>query len=413
MAKKKQKQPVLAKSALFDRVVGILEQARSNVVRTVNSQMVIAYWLIGCEIVEEEQKGEARAEYGKQLVENLSRQLTNRYGRGFSLPSLWNFRQFYLSFSDRKPEILSTVGRELELPKKLSTACREFADDKIGHPMGDLLAEPENCKADQTEPLEKVTHSVTSSRKGFHSALSWSHYRALMRVENENAQSFYEIEAPKNGWSVRQLERQIHTFYYERLLKSRDKEGMTKLANQGETAEHPLDVIKDPYVLEFLDLPESHRLVENDLEGALISRLQEFLLELGAGFAFIGRQVRLTLDGDHFYPDLIFYHTRLKCYVIIDLKIEKLTHGDLGQMQMYVNYYDEEVCAEDDNPTVGLILCAEKNDSVVRYVLGKENEQIFASRYRLQLPSEDELRRELKRERQAIEENLESKEAES
>ncbi|MCK5380431.1 MAG: DUF1016 domain-containing protein, partial [Candidatus Latescibacteria bacterium] len=193
-----------------------------------------------------------------------------------------------------------------------------------------------------------------------------------------------------------------------RLLKSRDKSGMRELANQREPAEQPVDIIKDPYVLEFLDLPESSRLVENELESALISRLQEFLLELGAGFALIGRQKRLTLDGDHFYPDLIFYHTRLKCYVVMDLKIAKLTHGDLGQMQMYVNYYDREVRATDDHPTVGLILCAEKNDAVVRYVLGEENERIFASRYKLQLPSEEELRIELQRERRLIEERTQS-----
>ncbi len=373
------KKPVRHDVNLFNRVVEILERARTNVVRSVNSQMVIAYWLVGREIVEEEQQGEKRAEYGKRLLEDLSPRLTEHYGKGFSVTSLKYFRSFYSAYSNRAPAIGRPAGDRLPLAGK-------------GRPMGDELRDPKSYLAGDESP------------KGFLPDLSWSHYRALMRVENEHARSFYELEAARNSWNKRQLERQIHSFYYERLLKSKDKAGMKELANQGEAAEQPVDVIKDPYVLEFLDLPESPRLVESELESALISRLQEFLLELGAGFAFIGRQKRLTLDGDHFYPDLIFYHTRLKCYVVIDLKVAKLSHGDLGQMQMYVNYYDREVRALEDNPTVGLILCAEKNDAVVRYVLGEENEQIFASRYRLELPSEEELRRELERERRLLEE---------
>ena len=362
---------------LLDRVVVILERARADVVRSVNSQMVIAYWLIGREIVEEEQQGAVRAEYGRSLLEDLSHRLTERYGKGFSVTNLKYFRGFYLAYTDRVPKIDRTM-------------CDGPLDAVIG--------------AAEEDRSENVTQCVTNVGKGFLAALGWSHYRALMRVENEHARSFYEIETGQNGWSVRQLERQIHSFYYERLLKSRDKAGMMELANQGEASEQPVDVIKDPYVLEFLDLPESPQLAESELEGALISRLREFLLELGSGFAFIGRQKRLTLDGDHFYPDLLFYHIRLKCYVIIDLKTGKLTHGDLGQMQMYVNYYDREVCIEDDNPSIGLILCADKNDAVVRYVLGDANRQIFASRYRLELPSEEELQRELARERRLLEE---------
>ena len=303
--------PAAPESLLFDRVVTILERARANVVRSVNSQMVIAYWLMGQEIVKEEQQGEKRAGYGKRLIEELSVGLTDRYGKGFSTTNLGYFRQFYLTFQNRVPEIRHPLGGELPEPEK-------------SHPVGGDLPVRDH-------------QAGNASFQGFHPDLSWSHYRALMRVENENARFFYEIEAAKNGWTKRQLERQIHSFYYERLLKSRDKAGMRKLANQGEPAEQPVDVIKDPYVLEFLDLPESPWLVESELESALISRLQEFLLELGAGFALIGRQKRLTLDGDHFYPDLIFYHTRLKCYVVMDLKVGKLTHGDLGQMQMYAS----------------------------------------------------------------------------
>ncbi len=354
---------------LYDRIVDILETARVNVVRSVNSQMVVAYWLIGREIVEEEQSGKARARYGKQVITQLSRRLTTRYGKGFSTTNLGYFRQFYLTFQSRVPEIRHPVGGESEEIKKL-------------HPAGG------------------------GSAQGFHPGLSWSHYRALMKVDSERTRVFYEIEASKGSWSKRQLERQIHSLFYERLLKSQDKAGMLAMTEEVQPNEHPIDIIKDPYVLEFLDLPESHRLIESELETALISRLQEFLLELGSGFAFIGRQRRLTLDGDHFYPDLVFYHINLRCYVIIDLKTAKLTHGDLGQMQMYVNYYDREIRSSDENPAVGLILCAEKNDSVVRYVLGDENRQIFASRYKLELPSEEELKIELQRERRLLESQI-------
>lgn len=232
--------------------------------------------------------------------------------------------------------------------------------------------------------------------------LSWTHYRALLRVERREMRDFYEIESVRNGWSARQLERQIDSFLFERLAKSRDKTGVLALANEGQALNRPQDAIKDPYVLEFLDLPESHRLVESRIEEALINQLQDFLLELGSGFAFIGRQKRLTLDGDHFYPDLVFYHIKLKCYVIIDLKVGRLAHGDIGQMQLYVNYYDREIAAKGDNPTIGLLLCSEKNDAVVRYVLPQGNEQIFASRYQFALPSEEDLRAEIRRELEQI-----------
>ncbi len=224
-----------------------------------------------------------------------------------------------------------------------------------------------------------------------HSALSWTHYRALLKVNRREVRDFYEIEALRSGWSARQLERQINSLLFERLLKSRDKAGVLALANEGLVPTEPADVIRDPYVLEFLNLPESHRLVESRLEEALISQLQEFLLELGSGFAFVGRQVRLTLDGDHFYPDLVFYHIRLKCYVVIDLKVGKLNHADLGQMQLYIHYYDREIIEAGDNPTIGLILCTDKNETMARYVLDEENRQIFASRYQFELPSEEAL----------------------
>ena len=236
-----------------------------------------------------------------------------------------------------------------------------------------------------------------------HAALSWTHYRTLLAVTRRDARDFYEIEAVKNGWSARQLERQIASLLFERLAKSRDKQGVLALASQGLEPTRPADLIKDPYVLEFLSLPEVPRLHESQLEEALISQLQAFLLELGSGFAFIGRQLRLTLDGDHFYPDLVFYQVKLKCYVVIDLKVGKLDHADLGQMQLYVNWYDRERVAEGDNPTIGLILCTEKNDAVVRYVLADKSRQIFASRYQLYLPTEAQLQDELRRELAMVE----------
>lgn len=217
----------------------------------------------------------------------------------------------------------------------------------------------------------------------------------LLKIENNEARSFYEIECVKNRWSSRQLERQIGTLLFERLIKSRDKKGLLELAQEGQQVHKPIDIIKDPYILEFLDLPESNILLESDLEEALIIHLQKFLLELGQGFAFVARQKRLTLDGDHFYADLVFYHVKLKCFVVIDLKVAKLSHADLGQMQMYVHYFDREVRESGDNPTLGLILCTDKNEAMVEYVLDKGQEQIFASRYKTTVPDREELRKHL------------------
>ncbi len=365
-------------SALFGRVVTILEQARRNVVRSVNSEMVAAYWFIGREIVEEIQAGKERAGYAKELIEKLSFQLNERFGKGFSRANLFLFRQFYLSFRERS----------LEGCYELSTQCVDNSDSMGG-----------------THPAELATHCVANSA-GFMPSLGWSHYRALMRVEHPAARAYYEREAASNGWSVRQLDRQIHSLFFERLLKSKEQNKIEAQLESTDDALKPIDIIKDPYVLEFLDLPESHRLTEDALENALIGQLQQFLLELGSGFAFVARQMRITLEGDHFYPDLVFYHIRLKCYVVVDLKLEKLTHGDVGQMQLYVNYFDCEIREEGNNPTVGLLLCTEKNDSMVRYILGEENDQVFAAKYKLALPTKEELEQELRKERMMIEEAI-------
>jgi len=345
---------------LLQRIREIWESARGQAVRSVNTAHVCANWLIGQQIVQAEQAGEKRAAYGKGLLQG---QLSVDYGHGFSVSTLQYMRAFFLAY-----------------PKLL-----------------------QNQHAVRGESNFPVVPGL------LHPGLSWTHYRALLKVERQAARDFYEIEVVKNGWSARQLERQINSLLFDRLLKSRDKEGVLALANEGLQPSQPVDLIKDPYVLEFLDLPESHRMVESALESALLSQLQAFLLELGSGFAFVGRQLRLTLDGDHFYPDMVFYHIKLKCYVVIELKIGKLSHADLGQMQLYVHYYDREVREQEDNPTVGLVLCSEKNDAVVRYVLDENEQQIFASRYQLHMPSEEQLRQELQREMLRVEISSEEK----
>ena len=287
-------------------------------------------------VIVEKQGGNNKAEYGTALIKNLSKKMTKEFGKGFTVANLKNMRQFYLIFQK-------------------SYALR--------------------------------------------SELTWTHYRLLMRVENENARNFYIEECIKSNWSTRQLERQITTLFYERLLSSKDKEKVSKeiykLEPQIKKAE---DIIKDPYVLEFLGLPENTNFLEKNLEQALIDHLQKFLLELGRGFSFVARQKRITFDGRHFYIDLVFYNYLLKCFVLIDLKVGDLTHQDLGQMQMYVHYFEEEMMNEGDNPPIGIVLCADKSDSIVKYTLSKNETQVFASKYKAYLPSEEELLSEIKKE---------------
>lgn len=347
----------LKKSDLFSRISEIIQNARKNIGRTVDSEIVKAYWLIGKEIVGAEQKGKERAEYGKTIIDNLSKRLTEQYGKGWSSSHLWHIRQFYLTYVDRTVEILHTLRAESDKNKNLRTLSAE---------------------------------------------LGWSHYRILMRIENKNARNFYEIECINNNWSSRELERQKGSMLFERLSLSKDKKAVMRLAQKGQEVKIYEDIIKDPYVLEFTGLVPQTKFYESKLEQALIDKLSYFLLELGKGFTFVARQKRITLEGDHFYIDLVFYNTILKCYVLVDLKIGKLTHQDIGQMQMYVNYYDRDIKREGENPTVGLILCEDKKEAVVRYTLSKENKQIFAPRYKLYLPTEEELRKELVRERKYL-----------
>ena len=326
-------------SNFYNEIKNILISARNKVYKTANFAMVEAYWNIGKSIIEE-QGGNEKAEYGTGLLKELSRQMTKDFGKGFTVTNLKYMRQFYLMFPN-------------------------------GHALRDEL--------------------------------SWTHYRLLIKVEDNNAREFYMQEAIKSQWSTRQLERQINSFFYERLLSSKNKEQVAEEIKTLEPAKEPEDIIRDPYVLEFLGLSSNDDFYESDLEQALITHLQKFLLELGRGFSFVARQKRITFDGRHFRIDLVFYNYILKCFVLIDLKVGDLTHQDLGQMQMYVHYYERELMNEGDNPPIGIVLCADKSESVVKYTLPENETQIFVSKYKLYLPSEEELLRELNQEYQALE----------
>lgn len=365
---------------LYKRVVAILEEARARVSRTVNTAMVHAYWLIGREIVEVEQRGKERAGYGERRIEELAKRLTKRFGKGFSTPNLRNMRQFFLAYPQGSPlpEALGGPRKGSALPSKSASRIRSAA------PSG----------------------SSALSVRMFPPSLGWTHYAMLMRVSNPTARGFYEIEAVRESWSTRELERQIGSLLFERLAKSRDKEQVLALAREGQKVASAADVFKDPFVLEFLDLASRPAVRESDVEGAIISRLEEFLLEMGKGFCFVARQKRITLDGDHFYVDLVFYNRLLRCFVLVDLKLGKLTHQDLGQMQMYANFFNRFQRAEHEAKSIGIVLCSDKNDAMVKITLPEENEQILAARYQMYLPTEEELRTELSREREQVERQL-------
>ena len=349
---------------LFSQVVLLLQNARQQVLRTVNSTMTYTYFEIGRMIVEEEQNGNERAEYGKQILKGLSEDLTKEFGKGFSVDVLERIRKFYSIYSTS-----ATLLRRLNL-KNSATASRNLDNE-----------------------VSSVTNLEALTFNGFSSVfkLTWSHYTFLMRIDNEQERSFYEIESEKYNWSVRELKRQYDSALYTRLALSRDKEGVLKLSTAGQIIESPKDLIKDPYISEFLGLPELHHYSESDLEEEIISKLENFLLELGHGFTFVARQDRITFDDKHFRIDLVFYNRVLRCFVLIDLKIGELKHQDLGQMQMYVNYYDREKRLEGENKTIGIVLCQNKSDLVVEYTLPENNEQIFASKYKTVLPSKEDL----------------------
>lgn len=326
----------------YNEIVELLRVAKQKVVQTVNETMVFVYYEIGKMIVEQQQQGNNRGKYGKKLLKELSKVLNKEFGKGFSVTNIQQMRKFYLVY--KKQQTVSAKS-EIEVAKF---------------------------------------------------QLSWSHYLSLIRIDDLAERRFYEIESFKNKWSVRELKRQYNSALYTRLALSRDKNKVKELSEKGLIIEKPQDAIKDPYILEFIGLPEHSSYSESDLEQELVNKLEHFLLELGTGFTFVARQKRISFDDKHFRIDLVFYNRILRCFVLIDLKIGELKHQDIGQMQMYVNYYDRELKLEEENSTIGLILCQNKSESVVEYTLPKNNEQIFASKYKTILPSKKELKLLLK-----------------
>jgi predicted nuclease of restriction endonuclease-like (RecB) superfamily len=369
MMSKKQPSETANAEQLYQRISNVLADARSRAYRAVNSVMVQAYWEIGRIIVEEEQQGRTTAEYGEYLIKELSSRLTKVFGKGFDRRNLWFMRSFYLSFE------MANALRSQKTPVQICDASIPSPDHNAVR--GELpVVRPE---------------------------LTWTHYRLLLKVERPEVRQFYIDECIAANWSTRQLDRQICSFYYERLLASRDREPVREEIRTLEPGPTPQDIIKDPFVLEFLGMQDVPGYLEKELEQGLIDKLHDFLLELGRGFAFVKRQQRISADGDHFYIDLVFYNYILKCFVLIDLKTGKLTHQDIGQMDFYIRWYEDNVRAEADNPTIGIILCSKKNETIAKYSVLKESQQIFASRYMLYLPTEKELQAELAREKQAIE----------
>jgi predicted nuclease of restriction endonuclease-like (RecB) superfamily len=325
---------------LAQDIRNLIINSQEKVIRAVDNERVVLYWNIGKRIFKEIQGGEDRAEYGKSIIKNLSNDLTPVYGSGYSVRQLELMRQFYKIFPNTN---------------------------------------------------------------ALYSQLSWSQYKLLIRLEDNDKREFYIAESTKNNWSGRELERQINSSLYERLLLSSDKKSVLEVAKNEKLPTNPNEIIKDPMVLEFLGLEKKASYYEKDLESAIISNLQEFLLELGNGFSFVSRQKRLHIDGDDFYVDLVFYNRLLQCFVIFEIKTHKLTHQDIGQLQMYVNYFDRNEKQEFENPTIGVLLCADKNDTVVKFTLPEDNKTILASKYQLYLPSEEELVQELHRELEEIE----------
>lgn len=326
---------------IFEEIKDLINSSRNRVYSTVNTEMLNLYWSIG-KIIMEIQQGDERATYGDAVLEKLSEKLTNEFGKGFSERNLERMRKFYICF-----------------------------------------------------PI-----STTVSSK-----LSWSHYLELIKIEEEPKRKFYLKETINSRWSVRELQRQKNSLLYERLVLSKDKEKVLELAEKGQVLKTGKDLVKDPFVLEFLDIEENTKYLESDLEKNILEHLKEFLLELGKGFMFVGSQVRITMEEDHFYPDLVFYNRLLRCFVIIDLKIGKITHQDIGQMQMYVNYYDRDIKSNDENKTVGILLSTEKNQTVVKYTLPENNDSIFSSEYKLHLPTEQELIEAVEEEKKVLELN--------
>lgn len=342
---------------LYNSIKDLILEAQSQIVRNVNSVMVQTYFQIGRHIAEDKLKGKERADYAEKTIRQLSIDLTNEFGKGYSKSNLEYMRQFYSIYQDRHAKIAQSV---------------------VG----------------QFRKSAKITQSaIALSNSPF--SLSWTHYIQLLKIEDTAERDFYEVEASKENWSVRELQRQFNSSLYERLVLSRDKRSIKQLSKKGQIIDKPAEALKSPFVLEFLNLKEDTSYTESDLENAIINKLEHFMMELGKGFLFESRQKRFTLEGDNFFVDLVFYNRLLRCYVLIELKIGKLTHQDIGQMQMYVNYYDRRIKLPEENPTVGIILCKEENRSVVEFTLPENNSSIFAKEYKLFLPSKAQLQKQL------------------
>ena len=347
------------KITLLNSIRELIVHAQKQIVRNVNYTILITYYEIGRIIIEDEQKGQHRADYAKEILLNLSNRLTEEFGKGYSLTNLEYIRKFYKLYINRIPQSLIGKSGKADIKKRTQI--------------------PQSLIAESNVPFR----------------LSWTHYIQLIKIENEKERNFYEIEAAKGNWSVRELQRQYNASLFERLALSRDKKSVKELAKKGQIIEKPTDTLKHHTVLEFLDLKEDSSYSESDLENAIISKLEHFMMELGKGFLFEGRQKRFTFEGDSFYVDLVFYNRLLKCYVLLDLKIGKLVHQDIGQMQMYVNYYDRKIKLPEENNTIGIVLCKEDNKTVVEFTLPENNKTIFAKEYKLYLPSKIDLRKQL------------------
>lgn len=343
----------------FRNAINLVRSARNKISRQINLTMVQTYFDIGRMIVENEQSGSERAEYGKQLLVKLSEVLTIEFGSGFSETNLRQMRKFFLIY------------------EKQQTLSAEFKNTVLTTPT------EENTLSKDTQ--KRIQQTVSAEFK-----LSWSHYLKLMRIDNSMERNFYEIESIKNNWSVRELNRNYASSLFTRLALSRNEKELIELSEKGHTIENAGDIVKDPYILEFLGLDKLEVYTESDLEERIITKLEQFLMELGNGFTFVSRQKRISFDEKHFYIDLVFYNRMLRSFVLIDLKIGEIKHQDIGQMQMYVHYYDREVKLSEENKTIGIILCQNKSEALVRYTLPEDNKQIFASKYETILPSQDE-----------------------
>lgn len=350
-------------NALFERISALIEESRKRVATAVNIAEVYTKYEIGRYIVEDEQEGKARAAYGKQVLPILSQKLTDKFGSGWSLETLKSARKFYSVYA----------------PQAIRSTALTKSDKETGKT--NLVNSVDQIQIAPAEPHKFV--------------LSWSHYLVLMRIKDDGARSFYEVECAKQNWAVRWLQRQVGSSLYERIALSNDRDKVVRMAKEGEIIEKPADIIKNPVTLEFLGLKPDAAYSETKLENAIIDKMQTFLLEIGKGFLFEARQKRFTFDEDNFYVDLVFYNRLLQCYVLIDLKVDKLTHQDLGQMQMYVNYYDRYKKQDFEKPTVGILLCKDKNDSLVELTLPKDS-NVYAAQYELYLPDKQELRAKLK-----------------